>query len=93
LAGIHRLALVCVKLRLNICTWGSMAGLELSVAPLAHSDGRRGPLYDAQLALLHDCSLAHLAGRTERLWKSNGTTTHSLVLGQFQFPQRAGEYD
>jgi hypothetical protein len=35
----------------------------LGVAPLTHSDGRRTSLYDPQFALLHDCSLAHLAGR------------------------------
>jgi hypothetical protein len=62
LAGIHRLALVRIKLCLNIGTWRRKARLELSVAPFAYADGRRGPLYNAQLALLHDCSLAHLAG-------------------------------
>jgi hypothetical protein len=36
----------------------------LSVASFAHPDGGWwGLLYDPQLALLHDCSLAHRAGR------------------------------
>ncbi len=63
LTAVCQLALVGIKLSLNIGAWRRKARLELSVAPFAYADGRRGPLYDAQLALLHDCSLAHLAGR------------------------------
>ena len=63
LAAIYRLALVCVKLHLNLGAWRWKVRLELSIAPFAYPDGRWGPLYDAQLALLHDCSLAHLTGR------------------------------
>jgi hypothetical protein len=58
LAAIYRLALMGIKLRLNIDT------LKLSVAPFADGDGRRGWFYDPQFALRHDCSLAHFAGRT-----------------------------
>lgn len=57
LAAIHRLALVGIELCLNIGI------LELSVAALTHADGRRGLLYDPQLALGHVQSLAHLGGR------------------------------
>jgi hypothetical protein len=57
LAAIYWLALVGIKLRLNIDT------LKLSVAPFADGEGRRGWLYDPQFALLHDCSLAHWTGR------------------------------
>jgi hypothetical protein len=35
----------------------------LRVAPFAYADGWRGLLHDPQFAFLHDCSLAHLAGR------------------------------
>jgi hypothetical protein len=57
LASIHQLALVRFKLCLNIGT------LELSVAPFTYADGWRRSFYDSQFALLHNCSLAHLAGR------------------------------
>jgi hypothetical protein len=58
LTAVYRLALVGVKLCLNVGI------LELSVASFANSDGgRRGLLYDPQLTLLHGCSLAHRAGR------------------------------
>ena len=57
LTAVYRLALVGIELCLNIRI------LELSVAPLAYADGRRGLFYDPQFALLHDCSLAHHAGR------------------------------
>lgn len=57
LAAVHRLALVGIELCLNIGI------LELSIAPFTHADGRRALLYDPQFALLHDSSLAHLAGR------------------------------
>ena len=58
LAAVHRLAFVGIELCLNIGI------LELSITPFAYADGRRGLLYDLQFALRHDCSLAHLAGRT-----------------------------
>jgi hypothetical protein len=59
LTTVYQLALVGIKLCLNVGIF------ELSVASFAHPDGGwRGLLYDPQLALLHDCSLAHLAGRT-----------------------------
>jgi hypothetical protein len=58
LAAIHRLALVGLKMGLNII-------LELCVAPL--TDAQNGytfdPRHDPEFALRHDCSLAHLAGR------------------------------
>lgn len=57
LAAINGLALVGIELRLNISI------LELSVAPFTDADSRRAFLYDPQFALLHDCSLAHQAGR------------------------------
>ena len=60
LTAVYRLALVGIELRLNVgCI--RKAGLELSVAPFADADGRRAWFYDPQLALLHDCSLAHPA--------------------------------
>ena len=57
LAAVHRLALVSVELCLNIGVF------ELSIAALTDTDGRRGLLYDPQLALGHVQSLAHLGGR------------------------------
>jgi hypothetical protein len=54
LAAVQRLALVGVKLDLNIRI------AELSVAPFADAK----PLFhDPQFALCHDRSLAHLGGR------------------------------
>jgi hypothetical protein len=58
LTAVHRLALVGVELCLNIGT------LELSITPFAHANGWGRLLYDPQFALWHNCSLAHLAGRT-----------------------------
>ena len=57
LTAVYRRTLVGVKLRLNISI------LELRVAPFAYADGRGTSLHDPQFALLHDCSLAYLAGR------------------------------
>jgi len=66
LTAVYGFAPVKVKLHCNV-RLGSIrkAGLELSVASFAYPDGRerRGLLYDPQFAFLHDCSLAHLAGR------------------------------
>jgi hypothetical protein len=57
LAAVQRLALVGVKLCLDTI-------LELRIASL--TDTQNGyaifSLHDPELALLHDCSLAHLAG-------------------------------
>jgi len=61
LAAIRKGALVSVKLCLNLVVWTSNAGAELSVAPFAYTNGRRGSLYDSELPLFHGCSLAHLA--------------------------------
>jgi hypothetical protein len=57
LAAVRQNALMSIKLCLNIGT------MELGVAPFTHADGRRASLYNPQFALLHDCSLAHRAGR------------------------------
>ena len=62
-ATVYRLALVGVELCLNIDIWERFAGPELSIATFADAHSRRGLLYDPQFALLHDCSLAHLAER------------------------------
>ncbi len=63
LAAVHWLALVGIELLGNIKLCVGHAGLELNIAAFADADGRRALLYDPQLALLHDCSLAHLVGR------------------------------
>lgn len=63
LAAVCGLALVGIKLRPNIDIWERFAGLELSIAAFADADSRRGLFYDPQLALLHNCSLAHSAWR------------------------------
>lgn len=55
--AIHRLALVSIELCLDI------VGLELGITALTYPNGGRCSLYDPQLALLHNGSLAHLAGR------------------------------
>ena len=65
LTAVRQFALVIVKLYLNIGVWIRKARFELDIAALTHADGGgRGLLYDPQLALRHDCSLAHWAGRT-----------------------------
>jgi hypothetical protein len=64
LAAVCQLALVSVKLRLNVGTWRRKAGLELGIAPFAYADGWRDSLYNSQFALLHDFSLTHWTGRT-----------------------------
>ena len=63
LTAVCQLALMRVELRLNMGLCGGNARLELGVAPLAYTDSGRHSFYDPQFALLHDCSLAHLAGR------------------------------
>jgi hypothetical protein len=56
LAAVYGLALVGIELGLHIGT------RELGIATFAHTDGREVSLYDSQIALRHDCSLAHLVG-------------------------------
>jgi len=53
LAGICKPALVGIEGCLNL----ARLAFELGVAPFADAEGR---FHDSQLALLHDCSLAHL---------------------------------
>ncbi len=49
--------------RANMGVWSRKAGFELSVASFTYADGRRRSyFYDPQVALQHDCSLAHWAG-------------------------------
>jgi len=40
LATVRKCTLMGVKLCLNLCVWTSKAGLKLSVAPFAYTDGR-----------------------------------------------------
>jgi len=67
LAAVYRLARVSVELALNggLCISPIRVADELLVASFADSEGRNisDPLYDPQLALWHEFSLAHLAGR------------------------------
>jgi hypothetical protein len=67
LAAIHRLAFVGIKLPLNVRLGISTVRVsgKLRVATLADSECRNVPdsLYDPKVALRHDWSLAHLAGR------------------------------
>jgi hypothetical protein len=68
LAAVYCLALVGIKsgpdfiLRL-IFSISELTRLELSIASFADADTWNVSLYDAELALLHNCSLAHSAGR------------------------------
>ena len=66
LAAVYRLALVALKECANFpfcLIFLRQMRLKLLIAPFAYADGRRVLLYDPQFALLHNCSLAHLAGR------------------------------
>jgi hypothetical protein len=56
LTAVHHPAFVEIELCLNIIT------PELSVATFTHPTGHRMTHYDSQFALLHDSSLAQLAG-------------------------------
>ena len=56
LAAVHPFAFVGIELCLDIGVF------ELSVAPLADADSRRGLLYNPQLAFRHVQSLAHREG-------------------------------
>jgi hypothetical protein len=67
--AINRLALVSIKLCLNIGT------LKLRVATLAYADYWWAFFHDPQLALWHVLSLTHPDRGEEALWKTNGTTT------------------
>ena len=53
MAAVDRLAFVGIELCLNVGVF------ELSIATLAHADGRRGLFYDPQFALRHVQSLTH----------------------------------
>ena len=64
LATVYGLALVIIKLHLNIGVWIRETRLELGITPFANADGRDWRfLHDPQFAIQHDCSLAHQAGR------------------------------
>jgi len=63
LTAVCQLALMSIKLRLNVGIWRGKARPELGIAPFTYAEGWKGSLYDLQSALLHNCSLAHLAGR------------------------------
>jgi len=63
LAAVYGLALVSIKLCLNVGIWGRQVGLELRIAPFAYADGRgRGLLYDPQASARHGGSLPHSGG-------------------------------
>jgi len=63
LAAVCRLALVGIKLCLNLGVWTCKAGLELSITPFAYADGREGSLYDTEFTFQHDYILVHQARR------------------------------
>src|SRR6266446_10924443 len=76
LTAVERLALVGIKLCGNVSLGIRGARLELCVTALTEANDRRWRYFhDPQFALVHDCSLAHQAGRASRLWKSTGTTS------------------
>jgi hypothetical protein len=60
LTAVHQFGLVGIKLRLNIDKAGR---LELRITSFTDADGWRALLHNSELALMHDCSLAQLAGR------------------------------
>jgi hypothetical protein len=53
LAAVRQFALVRLKLRFHI------RALELGVTSFAYANGWRSSLYDPQVTLCHDSSLAH----------------------------------
>jgi len=62
----YQFAFVGIELCVYFCfriIFDSLAGMELRIATFADTKGYRGPFHDPQFALLHDCSLAHSAGR------------------------------
>ncbi len=67
LAAVYRLALVVIKLCLNVGFRIQNAGLKLHITAFANAyGGERSLFHDPQFALLHDRSLAHLAdGRND----------------------------
>ncbi len=63
LTAVCQLALVSIKLRLNVGVWRRKAGLELGIAPLAYADGWGwGFRYDTQASVRHNRSLSHSDG-------------------------------
>ena len=65
LTAVERLALVGIKLCGNVSVGIRGARRELCVTALTEANDRRWRYFhDPQFALVHDCSLAHLAGRS-----------------------------
>ena len=66
LTAVYGLALMGIELcshfgfRIIFC-W--LMRLKLKIAVFTDADGNWSTFYDPKVALLHDCSLAHLAGR------------------------------
>src|SRR6266576_4817941 len=84
LTAVERLALVGIKLCGNVSVGIRSARFELCVTALTDANDRRwGYFHDPQFALVHDCSLAHLAGRSGRLWKSNRAITDCCPILTF----------
>lgn len=61
LATVHWFALVGIELLGNIELHIGQTGLKLSVTTFADANGGMGVFHDPQVALRHDCSLAHSA--------------------------------
>ena len=65
LTAVYRIAFVGIKLCGNVSLGIRGGRLELCVTALTEANDRRwGYFHDPQFALVHDCSLAHLAGRS-----------------------------
>jgi hypothetical protein len=67
LTAIYRLALVGIELRSHFgfrIIFRGLTGLKLKIATFTDADGNWSTFYEPQVALLHNCSLAHLLGRT-----------------------------
>jgi hypothetical protein len=66
LAAFYGLALVGIELRSHFglrIIFRGLKRLKLKIAMFTDADGNWSTFYDPQVALLHDCSLVHLAGR------------------------------
>ena len=66
LAAIYQFAFVGIELCVYFCfciIFDSLARMELRIATFADTKGNGSTFHDPQFALLHDCSLAHSAGR------------------------------
>jgi hypothetical protein len=66
LAAVYELALVGIELRSHFglrIIFRGLKRLKLKIAMFTDPDGNWSAFYDAQVALLHDCSLTHLTGR------------------------------